>query len=105
MSKNAKSAAGEALEAALAKTAAFHRRIEALPGYRDGAEEFDREYEVAKVLEEARRRSRLTQAQVAERMGTTQSAVARMAKSNITLDALARYLKACGATLKISACF
>lgn len=105
MSKATKTSKTAKLQAALAKTAAFHSKIEALPEYREVSEEFDREYEVAKVLDEARRRSRLTQAQIAERMGTTQSAVARMAKSNITLDALSRYLRACGATLKISACF
>lgn len=105
MNGKAKAAGGAAFERALTKSRAFHRKVEALPDYQKETEEFDREYEVAKLLDEARRRSRLTQAQVAERMGTTQSAVARMARSNITLDALARYLKACGATLKISACF
>lgn len=94
-----------ALAAAKERTARLNRDTESLPGFRQEAEEFDREYEVARIMEDARKRARLTQAQVAERMGTTQSAVARMAKSNITLDTLTRYLKACGATLKMSACF
>ena len=47
----------------------------------------------------------LTAKQVAERMGTTQSSVARMLKSNLTLTTLARYLKACDARLKVAACY
>lgn len=97
--------AGETLEEAIARTEKLDNEIKANPDYQRYAADFDREYEVTLIMEKARKRAKLTQAQVAERMGTTQSAVARMAKKNISIDALARYLKACGATLKISACF
>ena len=96
---------GEALDEALARTAAFDAKVASLPGFAEAEESFDGEYEVAKLMEEARKHAKLTQAQVAERMGTTQSSVARMLKSNLTLTTLARYLKACDARLKVAACY
>ena len=105
MRTKAKKFGGETLAEALARTAAFDARVEAMPGYAEYAEEFDGEYEVAKLMESAREHAKLTQAQVAERMGTTQSSVARMAKTNLTLATLARYLKACNARLKVAACY
>ncbi|SAK39209.1 XRE family transcriptional regulator [Caballeronia pedi] len=63
-------------------------------------------------LQNAFRRARadagLTYAQIAERMGTTPSAVVRLEASIVskrhspTLDALRRYAAACGKTLRIS---
>ena len=97
--------ADETLNEALARTAAFDARVENLPGFAEVAEDFEGECEVAKLMEDARKRANLTQAQVAERMGTTQSSVARMLKSNLTLATLARYLKACDARLKVAACY
>lgn len=95
----------ETLAEALARTAAFDARVEAMPGYAEYAEEFDGEYEVARLMETVREHAKLTQAQVAERMGTTQSSVARMTKTNLTLATLAKYLKACNARLKVAACY
>ena len=80
-------------------------KIRNSPGYVETAAEFDHEYEVARAMEKARRQAKLTQSQIAERMGTTQSAVSRMAASNVTIGSLARYFEACGAKLKISALF
>jgi ribosome-binding protein aMBF1 (putative translation factor) len=66
------------------------------------SEEFDIEYRVARDLQGARKRNHLTQAQLAERMGTTQSVVSRVEKgSNVSLETLARYAAACGARLEV----
>jgi len=105
MKTRVKNYGGETLAEALARTAAFDARVESMPGYAEYAEEFDGEYEIARLMDSAREHAKLTQAQVAERMGTTQSSVARMAKSNLTLATLAKYLKACNARLKVAACY
>ena len=97
--------AGETLDEAMTRTAAFDASVESLSGFVEAAEDFDGEYEVARLMENARKHAKLTQAQVAERMGTTQSSVARMLKSNLTLQTLARYLRACDARLKVAASY
>lgn len=97
--------AGESLEEILARNEAYDRKVMAMPEYATIAGEVDREYEVAKVMEAARKHAKMTQAQVAEKMGTTQSSIARMLKSNITISTLSRYLRACNARLKIAACW
>jgi ribosome-binding protein aMBF1 (putative translation factor) len=72
------------------------------PCYDRVSEEFDVEYRVARDLQGARKRNNLTQAQLAERMGTTQSVVSRVEKgSNVSLETLARYAAACGARLEV----
>jgi predicted XRE-type DNA-binding protein len=86
-------------------TVATLEKIRKSPGYAEVAAELDHEYEVARAMEKARKQAKLTQSQIAERMGTTQSAVSRMATSNVTIESLARYFQACGAKLKISALF
>lgn len=66
------------------------------------SEEFDIEYQVARDLQRARKRKKLTQAQLAERMGTTQSVVSRVERgSNVSIETIARYASACGAQLKV----
>lgn len=56
------------------------------------------EFEIARELIAARARAGLTQAQVASRMGTTQSVVARLEGGKLpSMRTLARYAKATGA--------
>lgn len=56
------------------------------------------EFAIAKELIAARQRAGLSQAQVAERMGTSQSAVARMESGQLpSIKSLLRYAKATGA--------
>ena len=102
---NKKTYAGETMAEIIARNEAYDRKVMAAPEYSVVAGEVDREYDVARVMEEARKHARMTQAQVAEKMGTTQSSIARMLKSNITIATLARYLRACNANLKIAACW
>lgn len=100
-----KTCAGEDIAAIIARNEEYDRKVAAMPEFAEVSGEFDREYEVARVMESARKHAKLTQAQVAEKMGTTQSSIARMLRTNITIDTLARYLRACNANLKIAACW
>jgi ribosome-binding protein aMBF1 (putative translation factor) len=72
------------------------------PCYDRVSEEVDIEYRVARDLQSVRKRKQLTQAELAERMGTTQSVVSRVEKgNNVSIETLARYAAACGARLNI----
>lgn len=62
---------------------------------------FDREAEAIRVMNKARNRAKLTQAEIAAKMGTTQSAVSRMEKGRVTYTTLCKYVEACGGKLKI----
>ena len=57
-----------------------------------------RKLEIARALYEARKAARLTQKELAERMNTSQSFIARMERGrvNITIQTVARYASACG---------
>ena len=54
--------------------------------------------EIARALYEARKAARLTQKELAGRMNTSQSFIARMERGrvNITIQTVARYASACG---------
>lgn len=54
------------------------RRWMKKPGFREGYEALEEEFSVASLLIEARTRSHLTRAELAERMGTSQSTIARL---------------------------
>jgi len=72
------------------------------PCYDRVSEKVDIEYRVARDLQAVRKLKKLTQAELAERMGTTQSVVSRVEKgSNVSIETLARYAAACGAHLNI----
>ena len=68
--------------------------------YKDQEEEFN----IARELIQARTRIGLTQEEVARRMGTTQSAVARMesGKPLPSIRSLKKYAQATGSKVKIS---
>jgi transcriptional regulator with XRE-family HTH domain len=59
----------------------------------------------ATLIHDARRAAGLTQAELASRLGTTQSAIARLeaADSNPRIDTLDRALRACGRRLSMEA--
>ena len=84
------------------QTEALMRKIEASPNYPAYAAEFDREYEATRAMHKARTRSKLTQAEIAARMGTTQSAVSRMERGRVTYNTLCKYVEACGGKLKLT---
>ena len=63
--------------------AELHERWSRDADYREAYEQLGPEYEVARALIEARTRAGLTQAELAARMKTTQSAVARLESGRI----------------------
>ena len=60
-------------------------------------------YAVIRALTAARRKARLSQEEVAVRMGTTQSSIARMesGKGSVTIDSIQKYAKATGQRIKL----
>jgi predicted transcriptional regulator len=74
------------------------------PAVRRAYERQAPEFEIARALIAARVRSGLTQAEVAKRMHTTQSVIARLesGKQKPSLSTLERYAKATKSKLKIA---
>jgi ribosome-binding protein aMBF1 (putative translation factor) len=73
------------------------------PAFRAEYERLKPEYALALALIKAREKAGLTQAQVARRMGTTQSVVARIesAQNPPNLKTLERYAKAVGRRIEV----
>lgn len=74
------------------------------PEYRAEYERLGPEFELARALIEARSAAGLTQAQLAARMGTTQSVIARLESGRVqpTTATLRRLAEATGTRLKIA---
>ena len=73
-------------------------------GFAKAYAELELEYQVASQMLKARSRAGLTQDVVAERMGTTKSAISRLesaSKHAPSLDTLKRYAKAVGCELQV----
>ena len=72
--------------------------------YRQEYERLGPEFELARALIEARARAGLTQAQLAERMRTTQSVIARLESGRVrpSTATLERIAQATGTRLKIT---
>jgi len=72
------------------------------PEYIKEFEELEEEFAIANALIKARAKANLTQSDVAKRMNTTQSAVARLeGGANPSIKMLKRYAKATGTKLSI----
>ena len=74
------------------------------PGFEQGYNALDEEFSLASQLIEARARAGLTQAEVAHRMGTSQSTVARLEGGGAkpSLSTLKRFAQATGARVRIT---
>ena len=74
------------------------------PGYRKAYAALEDEFAIAAALIEARSRAGLTQAQVARRMKTTQTVIARLesGRAKPSTRTLGRFAAAVGARLRIS---
>lgn len=74
------------------------------PAYREAYDALEGEFALVNSLISARTRARLSQAEVAARMGTTESAVSRLesGRSKPSTRTLERYAKATGHSLHIS---
>lgn len=62
----------------MTKISTLHNRWMKTPGYKDAFEALGAEFELARQLIEARVESGLSQEQLAARMGTSQSSIARL---------------------------
>ena len=74
------------------------------PAYREAYDALEGEFALVGALIQARTRADLSQAEVASRMGTTESAVSRLESGRVkpSTRTLERYAKATGHTLHIS---
>ncbi|MBI5721428.1 MAG: helix-turn-helix transcriptional regulator [Burkholderiales bacterium] len=82
----------------------LHSKWQHEPAYRQAYGELDEEFALAEEIAQARSRAGLTQAEVAERMHTTQSNIARMEAGRTTPSTrtLEKFAQAIGAKLRIS---
>lgn len=73
------------------------------PAYLQALQNIDAEFSTAAAMIDARMRARLTQAELAQRIGTTQSAVARMESGRYKLSqsTLEKYAEATGSRLRV----
>lgn len=73
------------------------------PAFKKEYDALEEEFALATALIRARGRAGLTQAEIAERMRTSQSAIARLegGKMNASLATLRRYAQATGSTLRV----
>jgi len=83
----------------------FKRKVFAKPGVREAYDALEDEFAFLDEVFKARVESGLTQAEVAERAGTTQSAIARLesaaGKHSPSIATLQRYAKALGYRVQV----
>lgn len=74
------------------------------PDFRAEYAKADAEFRLIEALVQARTQARLSQAELARRLGTTQSAIARLEGGGVspTLSTLRRYAEATGTRLEIN---
>lgn len=82
----------------------LHRKWSKSARYREAYQALEPEFELARSLLRARRRAGLSQAELARRMGTTQSVVAKLesGRSLPSTRTLHRYAEATRSRLKIT---
>lgn len=82
----------------------LHRKWSKDPEYRRAFEALEPEFEIARALIQARAQAGLTQEQLAKRIKTTQSVIARLesGRSRPSTQTLERIAAATGTRLKIS---
>ena len=82
----------------------LHRRWSKDPDYKASYDALDQEFHLAQALIEARTRAGLSQTQLARRMKTSQSYVARIEGGKVrpSTDALERFAHATGTRLRIT---
>ena len=82
----------------------LHKKLMKNPKYRKEYEALEEEFALIAEVAKARQRAGLSQAQLAKRMRTTQSTVARLesGRSKPSTRTLSRFAKATGHRLKIS---
>ena len=79
------------------------KAIRKIETYEKVKQEFDIEYQVACEIAKARSDAGMTQSELAQAMGTTQSVISRIERgANVSVETLDRYVTACGHQLQIS---
>ena len=87
----------------MTKISTLKKRLMENPKFRKEYEKADAEFSIVEALIHARAAAKLSQAEVARRIGTTQSAIARLEAGNVAppLPTLRRYAEATGTKLHI----
>ena len=88
----------------MTKLTELKKRFMKAPEFRDEYAQIDEDYALIETLIRARTAANLTQVEVARRLGTTQSAIARLEGGRVSpsFATLRRYAKATGARLTVS---
>ncbi len=86
------------------KVSSLHKKWRKDPGYQDVYNELGPEFELARMLVETRINAGLTQTQLAARMKTTQSVIARLEGGRVhpSTKTLQKIAEATGTRLRIS---
>jgi transcriptional regulator with XRE-family HTH domain len=87
----------------MTKLSTLHKRWLKTPGYKEAYEESRLEFELAKELIEARVKSGLSQEELATRMNTSQSAIARLESGSSlpSMRSLAKFAEATNSEIQI----
>ena len=81
----------------------YHEQMRDNPEYKAAYDALEQEFAIANALIQARSEAGMTQKDVAEKLGVSQPAVARMESGkNISIKAIARYAKAVGRPINLS---
>ena len=88
----------------MATVSDLHRKWMAEPAYRAAYDALEEEFALVSSVIEARTRAKLTQEQLAKKMGTTQAVVARLESGRAmpSTRTLERFAKATGTKLRIT---
>jgi ribosome-binding protein aMBF1 (putative translation factor) len=88
----------------MTKISALHRRWSKDRDYRDAYDALGEGFDLARALIDARRAAGLSQSQLARRMGTSQSYIARLEGGKVrpSTDALERFAQATRTRLRIA---
>jgi len=87
----------------MTKIAELKKRLMNNPEFREEYEKADAEFAIVEALVRARTAAKLSQAELARRIGTTQSAIARLEGGGVSpsLATLRRYAEATGTKLHV----
>jgi DNA-directed RNA polymerase specialized sigma subunit len=80
----------------------IREKLMADPDFVKEYHDLDEEFDLVKELIKARKEAGLTQIEVAEKMGTSQSQITRLESGKGTISSLRRYAKATGKKVKIT---
>jgi predicted transcriptional regulator len=88
----------------MTKIAELKKRLMNNPEFRKEYAEADAEFSIIEALVKARTQAKLSQTELAKRIGTTQSAIARLEGGGVSpsLSTLRRYAEATGTKLQVN---